>query len=266
MESMFSRNIGLITTSQQDRLHDSTVAITGVGGVGGLLAERLIRLGIGKLRITDPGTFEQSNLNRQFGSSVLNLGHNKAETVFTQLKDINPHARISFNKDGITNENDANLLVQGCEVIVDEMDFGLFRESIYLQRAARRNGIYYMFTSAMGFGALLVIFSPDGMTLEEYNKIPRDVNLKDIETLNVPLERIAPVIPSYVSLMSEDTIQKIATGKSPAPTTSIGAGLASIMAANEVLNILLKSREINCAPQYIYLDLPDRRFFIGAVT
>ena len=102
----FSRNIGFLTDSEQEKLRCSTVSIAGMGGVGGLLAERLVRLGIGKIKITDPGTFEGSNLNRQFGSSILNLGQNKAEVVLNQLKDINPQAQISYSANGIKTETD----------------------------------------------------------------------------------------------------------------------------------------------------------------
>jgi len=264
--SIFSRNIGFLTESEQDKLLNSKVAILGVGGVGGLLAERLIRLGIGKIKITDPGTFEESNLNRQFGSSMLNLGQNKAEAVFTQLKDITQQAEIFYGKDGIKTENDANIFVRNCDVIVDEMDFGLFRESILLQRAARKRGIYYMFASAIGFGALVVIFNPQGLTLEEYNGFPLDLDVDNAEKLMVPLERVAPVIPSYAFSIPADNIQKMITGEIPGPANSIGAGLASILAANEILNIILKRRDITCAPQFTYIDLLDRKFQTGTIT
>jgi len=42
-KAIFSRNVGLFTESEQDKLQTSTIAIAGMGGVGGLLAERLIR-------------------------------------------------------------------------------------------------------------------------------------------------------------------------------------------------------------------------------
>lgn len=263
---IFSRNIGLLTESEQDRLRLSSVGIAGAGGVGGLLAERLIRLGIGKIKITDPGAFEESNFNRQFGSSMLNVGRNKAEVVFTQLKDINPQAQILYGDGGIKSESDANLFVRDCDLVVDEMDFGLIRESIMLQRAARHRGIRYLFTTAMGFGALVVIFDPAGLTLEEYNQLPKDVNLDDGAKLSVPLERIAPVMPSYASAIGADTIQKMITGEMPGPTTSIGAGLASILAANEVFNIILGRREVAEAPQYTYVDLLDRKFIVGTIA
>ena len=55
--SIFSRNIGFFTESEQEKLRRSTIGIAGMGGVGGLLAERLTRLGIGQLKILDPGDF-----------------------------------------------------------------------------------------------------------------------------------------------------------------------------------------------------------------
>jgi molybdopterin/thiamine biosynthesis adenylyltransferase len=152
------------------------------------------------------------------------------------------------------------------------MDFGLFKESILLQRAARQRGVYYIFTSAIGFGALIAIFDPEGCTLEEYNKLPRDIDLNDVDQLTVPLDRICPVIPSYFTsdIMQEqemvDVMQEILSGKRPGPTISIGVGLASILAANEAVNIILRRRDIATAPKYTYIDLLDRTFIVGTMS
>lgn len=265
-QAIFSRNIGFFTESEQDRLRRSTVAIAGMGGVGGLLAERLIRLGVGQLRITDPEAFEESNLNRQFGSSMLNLGQNKAEVVFAQIRDINPQAQIYCSNTSITTENEASLFISDCDLVIDEMDFGLFRESILLQRAARYRGIHYLFASAIGFGALVVIFDPQGLTLEEYNKFPPNVDLNDTEKLRVPLDRILPVIPSYTPPFTDDAVQKIIAGERPVPSTSIGVGLASILAANEAIKVILNRGYVAKAPEYTYIDLLDRQFIVGTVS
>jgi molybdopterin/thiamine biosynthesis adenylyltransferase len=266
--SIFSRNIGFFSEAEQEKLRGSTIAISGMGGVGGLLAERLTRLGIGRLKILDPDTFEQSNLNRQFGSSMLNLGQNRAEAVFEQTKDINPQAQIQYSKASIRTENDASLFVAGCDLVVDEMDFGLFKESIFLQRAARRVGIYYMFAVDIGFGALVVVFDPNGLTLEEYDKLPPDVNLESAPELRVPLERICPIMPSYAVPDSDEAnkiLCEVLAGDRPAPTNSIGVGLASILAAVEAINILLRKRDIVSAPQYTYVDLVDRKFLVNNI-
>ncbi len=55
-DQSFVRNIGIFTEAEQERLRNTTIAVAGVGGVGGLLVERLVRLGIGNIRLTDPGT------------------------------------------------------------------------------------------------------------------------------------------------------------------------------------------------------------------
>ncbi len=263
---IFSRNIGIISESEQEKMQQSTVAIAGVGGVGGLLAERLIRIGVGRLKITDPGTFEKSNLNRQFGSSTSNLGFNKTEVIFSQIKDINPKAQIDHGPNGIRTDADAIDFVNGCDLVIDEMDFGLFKQSIILQRAARQRGLYYFFTSAVGFGALVVIFAPQGLTLEEFNNLPPNVNLNNSKEIFVPLDKVMPISPSYISINPHNALHEIYSGKRTIPTTSIGVGLASILAANEAINIIIKKRDVVVAPQYTYIDLLDRRFLVGSVS
>ena len=99
-KAIFSRNMGILTETEQDKLQKSTVAVAGAGGVGGLLVERLIRLGVGRLKISDPGRFEETDLNRQFGSCMQNLGEHKVEVVLAQIKDINPQAHIYCSTTG----------------------------------------------------------------------------------------------------------------------------------------------------------------------
>jgi molybdopterin/thiamine biosynthesis adenylyltransferase len=263
---IFSRNLGILSEKEQGKLQKSAIAIAGVGGIGGLLAERLARTGIGKLKITDPGTYEKSNLNRQFGSSLANLERNKAEVVFSQIKDINPGLDIRYSTTGINTEADAVKFVKGCDLVIDEMDFGLFKQSVALQRAARNSGKYYFFTSAIGFGALTVIFEPGGLTIEEFDGLPADIELKDLNKVDVPLSRVIPIIPSYVPIEAGQALKDVYSGKRAVPTISIGVGLASVLAANEAINIILRKREIVTAPRFVYVDLMDRKFIIGNVT
>jgi molybdopterin/thiamine biosynthesis adenylyltransferase len=262
---IFSRNIGILTEAEQEKLHQTTVGVAGVGGIGGFLSERLIRMGIGRLKITDPGTYEKSNLNRQFGSSMKRLDRNKAEVVFSELKDINPGAKIEHSVRGINTENDAREFVQGCDLVIDEMDFGLFKQSVGLQRVARKNGKYYFFTSAIGFGAMIVIFSPGGLTLEEFDGLPRDIDLDNPAKVDVPLSRVLPIVPSYVPIEAASALKDVYSGKRAAPTVSVGVGLASVLAANEAINIILQKREIAVAPKFTYIDLMDRQFITRSV-
>ncbi len=54
----FSRNIGLLTEAEQEKLANATVAIPGMGGVGGIHLITMVRTGIGRFHIADFDTFE----------------------------------------------------------------------------------------------------------------------------------------------------------------------------------------------------------------
>jgi molybdopterin/thiamine biosynthesis adenylyltransferase len=265
-KEIFSRNIGIIKESEQEKLRKSTIAIAGVGSVGGLLAERLIRVGVERMKITDPGTFKHSHFNRQFGASMSSLGNNKADAISRQIQDINPQAKIQIDTTGIITEADAIRFVSGSDLVVDGMDLGLFNQSIWLQKTARQHGKYYLFACPVGFGALVVIFSPQGMTLEEYDNLPSNVDLTNIREIQVPLERVVPIIPSYAPVTTHKALKEMYTGDGPLPSLSIGVGLASILAANEVINIILQKRDVAVAPRYTYIDLLDRKFIVGKIS
>ena len=266
-EMRFSRNIGIFTREEQLLLKNTAIAIAGTGGVGGMLAERLVRLGIGTLKLSDSGTFEPSNLNRQFGSAQHTMDRYKAEVVCQEINHINPDAVITCDHRGIHTQEEADQLVAGCRLVIDEMDYGAWKESIFLQRAARKEGIHYLFAGAIGFGALVTNFAPKGITLEEYNGLEPGIDLETIEVGAVSQERILPIMPSYAGdAMSMDMVQEIITGQRPVPTCSIGVGLASILAAQEVVNSVLNRKPLITAPEYIYVDLMDRRFETGSMT
>jgi len=258
--AIFSRNFGIVSEKEQEKIHNSAIAISGLGGIGGLAAERLVRMGVGGLRITDPNSYEVSNINRQFGASMESLGRNKSEVIYEQLSSISPQAKIEFRKTGNVTVDDIKKFLSGCSVVIDAMDYGMYKESILLQRTAREMGIHYLFSGAIAFGAITVVFAPDGMTLEEYNGFVKNCDVSKAERVNIPVEKLLPVLPSYIK--NRDLLNDIYTGKIPVPTNSIGAGLAAIQAASETVNIII-GRDIPVAPNYTYVDLVDRRMIIG---
>jgi molybdopterin/thiamine biosynthesis adenylyltransferase len=66
----FDRQARAFTADLQPILKRLHIGIVGVGGTGSAVCEQLIRLGVGKLTIIDGGTFEKSNVNRVYGSTV----------------------------------------------------------------------------------------------------------------------------------------------------------------------------------------------------
>ena len=90
----FSRNLGLVSEEEQQKLRKTRVAIAGVGGVGGAYALALARLGIGHFHIADLDVFELPNMNRQFGATMSTLNREKTTVLMDMIKEINPTAEV----------------------------------------------------------------------------------------------------------------------------------------------------------------------------
>ena len=162
----FTRNIGLLTEKEQLKLKDSTVAIAGVGGVGGFPAERLARLGVGCIKIADPEVFTESDLNRQFGSSTKTLGKKKVDVISEILKDINPEIKVDVYPEGVNKGNIDNFL-DGVDLVIDAIEFFTFEARLVLYPKAREKGIHIILSGATAFGSPLMVFPPDGMKMEK---------------------------------------------------------------------------------------------------
>ncbi|MBN2298043.1 MAG: ThiF family adenylyltransferase, partial [Deltaproteobacteria bacterium] len=64
-EDIFARNIACWGEEQQNFLAGKSVFIAGVGALGCIVAEILVRSGIGRLYIADRGIIDPPDLNRQ---------------------------------------------------------------------------------------------------------------------------------------------------------------------------------------------------------
>ena len=110
----FSRNLGLVSHEEQEKLKASTVAIAGMGGVGGDYLITLARTGIGGFHVADFDHFELANFNRQYGATLSHLGRKKSETMMGLSLDINPELHIKTFPEGITQDNLDDFL-SGCQ-------------------------------------------------------------------------------------------------------------------------------------------------------
>ena len=82
----------LLGEEQLRVLSSSSVAIFGLGGVGGGALEALARMGIGTFHLIDADDFHESNLNRQILSTRENLGQRKIDVAENRVRSINPNA------------------------------------------------------------------------------------------------------------------------------------------------------------------------------
>ena len=91
---MFERSLELIDINVLNKIKETKIFLVGLGGVGGICFEALVRLGFTNITIVDNDKFELSNLNRQILSLTTNLGENKSTVAFKRALAINPAVQI----------------------------------------------------------------------------------------------------------------------------------------------------------------------------
>lgn len=245
-QNYFSRNKGLISDNEQQQLENASIAIAGAGGDGGLLAERLVRFGIGKIILADPESFEPANINRQFAANQKNIGRNKAEAVAEELSLINPNLEIVFYKEGINKENISGM-VSAADVIIDEIEYSLPSLSVMLHQETRKQNKYLFMGANVGWGASIFCFSPTGKTFEqhfEYNEERATIN---------PLQ----YLKKKPDCIDDKLLQSVLKGHSAMPSLSSSVGLVASVMASEIVLFITGKRKPLIVPQFVFIDLFD---------
>ena len=98
MEDQFERLELLLGEQAIDRLKASTVAIFGIGGVGGYVTEALARSGVGSFVLVDNDVVSITNLNRQIIALHSTVGKSKVEVMAERIRDINPDAKVTVKQ------------------------------------------------------------------------------------------------------------------------------------------------------------------------
>jgi molybdopterin/thiamine biosynthesis adenylyltransferase len=152
-------NLGTIGVPGQIKLLRASVAIVGLGGLGGYVTEALARMGIGRLALIDGDVFEQTNLNRQLLCTQGNLGREKALAAGKRVAEINAAVETVAYAEVLTRENLPQLL-QGTDLVVDALD--RLPTRLMLQEGAQALGIPMVHGSIAGFlGQVTTIFPDD---------------------------------------------------------------------------------------------------------
>lgn len=252
----FSRNIGLLSEDEQRRLLKARVAVAGAGGVGGIQVLTLARLGIGNFNIADPDIFEAVNLSRQFGATINTMGRNKALVLSEMVKDINTHADVRVFSEGVNSENVTKFL-EGVDIYIDGIDFFEIDTRRLLFKKAKELGIYALTSAPLGFGATLQVFSPTGMSFDEYFGINDSMDY--MERIAAFATGLAPH-PYHIKYLD---LSKVSIEKRTGPAVSPACTLAASLIAIEVVKIITGKGQIRPVPHYLQIDLLRRKFKEG---
>ncbi|MDE6029573.1 MAG: ThiF family adenylyltransferase [Clostridiales bacterium] len=118
----FVRTAALVGEAAIERLQNAKVLVVGVGGVGGAVAEVLIRSGVGRLTFVDGDNFEPSNLNRQILCTTSELGKNKAVVAAQRATAINPAVKAVAIPKFVDGNSIAEILDGGYDYCIDAID------------------------------------------------------------------------------------------------------------------------------------------------
>lgn len=119
----------------QLKLKRSTVLVSRLGGVGGLVAYQLAAAGVGKLVLAHGGAIKPSDLNRQLLMTHARLGESRVDSAATRLRELNPHLEIEAFAENVNPQN-ADGLVSRCDLVVSCVP--LFQERLLLNSQAVR--------------------------------------------------------------------------------------------------------------------------------
>ena len=251
-QTAFSRNIGWVTAAEQAQLRGKTVAIAGMGGVGGVHLLTLARLGIGGFHIADFDTFDLVNFNRQAGAAMSTLGRAKVEVMAAQALDINPELNIRIFEQGVTAGNQADFL-RGIDLYVDGLDFFAFtaREALFAACATQR--VPAVTAAPLGMGTAVLNFLPGGMTFEEY------FQLAGLGEMEKALRFLIGLSPAMLQRGYIADPGKVDLEQHRGPSTIMACQLCAGVAATEVLKILLSRGTLRGAPHGLQFDAFTQR-------
>lgn len=230
MEDIFLRTKMLIGEDAFEKLQNAKVAIFGIGGVGGYVAEALARSGVKKIDLIDKDRVDPTNINRQIIALTDTVGKPKAEVMKERIAKINPQAEVNAFVMFYLPEKSDMLDFSQYDYIADAVDN--VTAKISLCQKAQLSGVPII--SAMGAGNRLN---------------PCDFRVADIfKTTDCPLARImrkelrARGVTSLKTVYSPEKCVRSDYGadeKSPA-SIAFSPSVMGLIMASEIVKDLIK--------------------------
>lgn len=254
VSAAYERQLGFVSAEEQQQLGGTQVAVIGLGGVGGIAAELLVRAGVGAMSICDGDAFDTSNLNRQVGATTASLGLDKTDVMADRLLAINPSLALYALPPAASAQWQDEVLT-GCTVIIQAADAP--RAALTVLRAGRRLSIPVV--EAVALPAVQIhAFSPEGPDPE--GAMPtQGRNLDDFNDDEIATAMAISPLSAWIDGdgqplgLSPDML--LATAES---RTARGFGphvwIAGALAALETIKIILGRGEIAWYPGKASLD------------
>lgn len=234
MREQFARTQIIYGVSSMEKLYAAKVAVFGVGGVGGYVAEALARSGIGHLLLVDNDTVSVTNINRQIIALHSTIGKSKVQVMKERCQDINPDIIIEEKECFFLPENSDSFDFEGYSYIVDAVD--TVSAKIELIKKAKEAGVPVI--SCMGAGNKT---DPTKFTVADISKtavcplarvMRRELKSRGIKDVKVVYSTESPVV-------TEKGTEMKGGGMSPG-STAFAPSIAGLFIAATVVNDLAR--------------------------
>lgn len=232
MKESMERTAYLISEAGVELLEKKHVALFGVGGVGGYVAEALGRAGVGKLTLVDKDTVSISNINRQIIATYETVGQSKTEVMASRLRTINPEIEVICRECFFLPDTADEFDFTAYDYVVDAVD--TVTAKLELVKRAQEAGVPVI--SCMGTGNKL---DPGRFEIADIGKtsvcplakvMRRELKKRGITHLKVLYSKEEPI--------------KHAAGSVPG-SISFVPPVAGLMIAAEVIKDLLREEKEN---------------------
>ncbi|MCG1029258.1 ThiF family adenylyltransferase [Virgibacillus halodenitrificans] len=191
-----------INKSGQQRLSESTVLIVGIGALGTVISNQLVRAGVGKVRIVDRDVVEISNLQRQilFDEEDAEKSLPKAIAAKRKLERVNSMVEIEAIIGNASRDN-IDELTEGVDVVLDGTDN--FATRYLLNDICFKKNIPYSYGGVVSSRGMTAFFVPKQTPcLRCLSKEGSDGN-QTCDTVGV----ISPVVDMVSSLQVTETLK-----------------------------------------------------------
>lgn len=224
---MFERLERIIGKDNLDKIKNNTIAVIGVGGVGGYAIETLVRNGIENIIIVDKDVVDITNKNRQIIATDNTINKSKVDVFEERILSINKDCNIIKLNLFLNEDNKKELFKYDIDYLIDACD--TVQTKIMLIRECLNRNIKII--SSMGTGNKLDPTKLEITTLKKTSYDPlAKVIRHEINKLNITEDII-------VLSSKEETIK---TGIRTPGSYSVVPNTAGILIADYIIKDIIK--------------------------
>lgn len=255
-KSLFERNYGVFSPEEQEKLRQANILIIGSGGIGGIVAISLARMGVEKMTIYEFDSFQISNLNRQIGCDVDTIGQNKGVVTKESILKINPQAKITLIPRALKPEEILLVIKQEAwDVIIPAADS--WPLSVSMLDACIDAGIPAIMSYPAGAFGRVCSFMPDGPYASECLTMPYKAPYDELKVFMESKENRS--ILYYYRVLggwTQEWFEGFCEGILPHPQIAPIVWISGTLAAMEMMKIITGRWKPVAAPRYWHIT-PD---------